>query len=85
MIDNILHAVHMTECHAKATPTTLIPLGSDDEGPLRKETWHYGSIIGMLLYLAGNTRPDIAFAVNQAARYMHRPKQIHEEAIKHLC
>ena len=35
----------------------------------------------MMLYLAGNTRPDIAFAVNQAARHTHNPRAIHEEAL----
>lgn len=28
----------------------------------------------MLLYLASNSRPDIAFAVNQAARFTHCPR-----------
>jgi len=29
-----------------------------------------------------NSRPDITFAVNQCARFMHKPKQVHEQAIK---
>ena len=36
----------------------------------------------MLLYLATNTRPDIAFAVSQVARFSHSPKQSHATAVK---
>ena len=37
----------------------------------------------MLLYLATNTHPDIAFAVSQVARFNHTPrKQSHTTAIK---
>jgi hypothetical protein len=46
------------------------------------ESWSYRSIIGMLLYLCTNTRPDIAFAVSQAARFSSAPKQSHATAVK---
>jgi hypothetical protein len=36
----------------------------------------------MLLYLSTNTRPDIAFAVSQVARFSHSPKRSHGTAIK---
>jgi hypothetical protein len=36
----------------------------------------------MLLYLATNTHPDIAFAVSQVARFNHTPKQSCATAIK---
>jgi hypothetical protein len=35
----------------------------------------------MLLYVAGNTRPDIAFAVNQCARFTHSPRASHGKAV----
>jgi hypothetical protein len=47
------------------------PLASDKVGPGACEEWSYASGVGILLCLAGNSRPDIAFAVHQAARFTH--------------
>ena len=41
-------------------------------------------MVGMLLYLVGNTRPVIAFAAHQAARFSHRPMQCHDVAVKRI-
>jgi hypothetical protein len=38
----------------------------------------------MLMYLCNNTRPDIAFAVNQCARYTHFPTEKHGNYLKHV-
>ena len=38
----------------------------------------------MLLYLSGNTSPDIAFTVNCCAQYMFCPKRSHEFVLKIL-
>jgi len=57
-------------------------LGSDPDGETMREAWLYSSIVGMLLYLSTNTRPDIAFAVSQVAHFNHSPKQSHAKAVK---
>ena len=82
LINKILEAAQMTDCKPNWTPTTLTALGTDPTGPPMTDPWNYRSIIGMLLYLSTNTRPDITFAVSQAARFSHCPKQSHATAVK---
>jgi hypothetical protein len=38
--------------------------------------------VGMLMYLANNTRPEISFAVNQCAHFSHCPKVSIDKAVK---
>ncbi|KAL0454667.1 UNVERIFIED_CONTAM: Secreted RxLR effector protein [Sesamum latifolium] len=44
----------------------------------------YLSAIGALMYLANNTRPDIAFSVNLLARYSSTPTKRHWNGVKHI-
>ncbi|KAL0546737.1 hypothetical protein IC582_016650 [Cucumis melo] len=44
----------------------------------------YLSAIGALMYLANNTRPDIAFSVNLLARYSSSPTKRHWNGVKHV-
>jgi len=32
--------------------------------------FNYWSVVGMILYLANMTRPDISFAINQCVRFL---------------
>ena len=82
LINKILEAAQMTDCKPNWTPAPLSALGIDPDGTPMSETWSYRSIIGMLLYLSTNTRPDITFAVSQVARFSHAPKQSHATAVK---
>jgi len=86
LIDKVLEATGMTECNSRQTPTRAEgPLGTDANGPEREQKWHYASVVGMLLYLASNSRPDISFAVHQCARFTHNPKASHEQGILRIC
>ena len=49
-----------------------------------REELEYRSIVGMLQYLAGSTRPDISYAVHQCARFSHNPKASHEVGVKNI-
>ena len=82
LIKKIIDSTEMTNCNPNWTPASTTPLGSDPDGEPMDEIWNYRSIIGMLLYLTTNTRPDIALAVSQAARFSHNPKASHATAVK---
>ena len=81
LIDRIVNIVLRDKELVSNEPAKSISLGKDEHGDPRKFTWNYGSVIGMLLYLSSNSRPDIAFAVNQAARFTHCACHSHETAI----
>ena len=72
----------MVEANSAKTPATTMALGADVGGAPRKERWSYPLVVGILLYLAGNTRPKVAFAVHQCARFSHHPMKCHEDAVK---
>ena len=84
LIDKIIAATGMERCNQNWTPTTQTALGQDPDGEPMEETWSYPSVVGMLLYLSTNTRPDISFAVSQVARCSSSPKKSHATAIKSI-
>ena len=84
LINKVLKVAEMKDCNPNKTPTTLEQLGPDVDGKKMDERWDYTFIIGMHMYLANNTRPDIAYAVHACACYTHNPKQIHATAINHI-
>ena len=74
----------MEESRPSKTPAGEKALGSDKLGDDFDQEWEYATIVGMLMYLSTNTRPDIAFAVHQCARFTHAPRQSHAVAIKKI-
>ena len=84
LIDRIISSLGLDEANTKETPAKLGTLPKDSKGSPCNSEFNYASIVGMLLYLEGHTRPDIAFAVNQCSRYTFSPKRSHEEALKHI-
>ena len=85
LITKILEAMGLENASTNKVPAAREPLGIDPDGPPMTETWNYPSIVGMLLYLTTNTRPDIAYAVSQVARFTHAPKQTHAVAVKMIA
>jgi Reverse transcriptase (RNA-dependent DNA polymerase) len=71
--------------HSKDTPalSTKILQRHDTSTP-HNEPWHYRGVIGKLNFLEKSTRPDIAYAVHQCARFCQNPKVEHTRAVKHI-
>ena len=82
LINKIIMTMGMEMCNPNKTPATKVPLGKDVNGERMSEEWDYRSIVGMLLYVSSNTRPDIAYAVSQVARFTHEPRKSHATALK---
>ena len=85
LIDRILTTLGLQESRLNATPAESKTLGKDENGEECVENWSYASVVGMMMYLASNSRPDIAFAVHQCARFTHCPKRVHEVALKRIA
>ncbi|KAL0298661.1 UNVERIFIED_CONTAM: Copia protein [Sesamum radiatum] len=82
-IEKVLKRFHMNNAHPLSTPMVVRSLDVNKD-PFRPPTHNneilgpevpYLSAIGALMYLANNTRPDIAFSVNLLARYSSTPKR----------
>jgi hypothetical protein len=84
LIDRIIDALGVAEANPKLTPAPREPLGRDIDGSRFSGDFSYASVVGMLMYLCNNTRPEIAFAVNQCARYTHGPTEKHGSYLKHI-
>jgi len=84
LMKRLIAAVGMDKANSCKTPASTVGLGADVGGSPWKQSWSYSSVVGMLLYLAGNTCPDIALAVHQCARFSHRPMDVHEDAVKRI-
>ena len=88
LIRKVLEATGMEHCNGFPTPTKVeAPLGTDVNGSEAKIDcpYSYSSIIGMMLYLASNTRPDISFAVHKCACFTHNTKSSHEISVNRAC
>ena len=84
LIKRVIEATGLQDANPDHTPAANVPLGTDTEGELCNEDWEYASVVGMLMFLAQNSRPDIAFATHQCARFTHAPKASHAKAVKRI-
>ena len=87
MIESILKDLGIDESSGKTKPTPAMPsklLTRDTDGEEFNRSWEYRSVVGKLNYLEKCTRPDIAFAVHQCARFASDPKESHAIAIERV-
>ena len=80
----IIEALDIGHLPPKYTPAVPEALVIDKEGEPPNGTYNYASVIGMLQYLQGHSRPDITFAVSQCARYVHNTRRSHEIALERI-
>jgi hypothetical protein len=88
LIKSILKDLHLFD-NKQATTRSLPALTTkilhpDVNGTPFDDSFHYRSVIGKLNFLEKSTRPDIAFAVHQCARFVEKPTKLHGEAVKHV-
>ena len=87
LIDQIIKDVGIMKKKFKsptipAKSTCILQRYKDAQGFDKR--WHYRSVIGKLNYLEKCTRPDIAYAVHQCARFCEEPKEEHARAVEFL-
>ena len=66
LISRLLKAVHISpaDTNSRDTPVILPLLYKNLEEISRKLSWNYCSVIGIMNYLPGSTRPGISVAVD---------------------
>lgn len=89
-ITDALEKFGMVDCNALSTPIDTSERLTKDMAPINDieradmAAIPYRSAVGTLMYLAISTRPDIAVAVNMAARYLENPGPRHWAAVKRI-
>ena len=86
----LLRTFNMENANALSAP--MIGKSRTEEDPYRTaeideaevDKSQYLAVVGALLYLATNTRPDISFAVSVLARHSQKPTARHWQGVKHL-
>ena len=71
LTNKVLKSANMEDCNPVPTPSSTVPLAIDADGEEFQEDWEYATIVGMLMYLAQNSRPDIVYAVHQCTYTVH--------------
>ena len=82
LVGRIVDALELIDYNAKDTPAANNTSPKDEDVEDYNDNFNYISVLGMMLYLQGHSRPDIPFAINQCAIYAFRPKRSHRRAMK---
>lgn len=85
-IDDVLGRFNMIDAkpHTTPLPPKCVLRECTDNNELLPADVPYRGLVGSLLYIAMWTRPDIAFAVSQVARFQQKPSNNHWLMAKHI-
>ena len=78
----------MNYCNGLPTPTRVETLLGTYENGTKANIYlkiSYYSIIGIMLYLASNTSPDISFAIHHCARFTLNQKKSYYIVVNSIC
>ncbi|XP_026383659.1 uncharacterized protein LOC113279171 [Papaver somniferum] len=79
----LLKKFDMLKCKPCKSPVAQGRRASLYDGTLLENPAYYGSLVGALQYLT-LTRPDVSFAVNYVAQFMHQPTDVHLQLAKKI-
>jgi hypothetical protein len=82
-VQKVLAQFNMFQCKMKETPAIVESQLTKEGTPLPSDN-QYPALVGSLLYLAVNTRPDIRSAVGRFCRFMQNHTEDHMIATKHV-
>lgn len=89
-IDTVMRAMHLEGAKPASTPIAVGGVLDKTQCPTttfavaEMAGIPYREGVGMCMYIAVTTRPDIAYAVHRLAQYMSNPGRPHWEALKRL-
>ena len=84
-IQNVLRRFGMEDCKPKKTPAEMnLKLERSSEPRSDIDVTAYRSLVGSLLYVPKQTRPDDTWITNQLSRHMQSPTQQHWIAAKRV-
>ena len=79
----VLSRFGMENCNPTKIPISPGTVLHDDKDGRPIDATEYRRVVGCLRYLL-HTRPDLAFSVGMASRFMERPTVMHQCAVKHI-
>ena len=82
MIDQIIVAMGLKDAKPARVSVPKTALGQDKDDIVFAGDFNYNSVIGIIMYLSNNTRPDIASTINQCAKHTHQLTELHARHLK---
>jgi transposase InsO family protein len=86
-IDQVLKKYRMENCNPVSTPVDAnvrLRKADDEYVPSKEDVVAFQSMLGSIMYIMCQSRPDIAFGVSKLSQYAARPDNSHWTALKRI-